>query len=213
METHISELIVDKPERGLKKGSGLHMDVVLLCFLNTVCGFFGMPWHCAATVRSVTHVSSVTIMSRTHAPGEKPHITEVKEQRISGFMVSTLVGLSVTMASLLKLVPMSVLFGVFLYMGVTSMTGIQFFERLRLLFMPVKYHPMEAFVRRVQTWKMHLFTIVQILALAILWAVKSSSFSLAFPFFLLMMVPLRQKMATYYTEREMNAVSCLFYVF
>lgn len=64
METHISELIVDKPERGLKKGSGLHLDIVLLCFLNIVCGFFGMPWHCAATVRSVTHVSAVTIMSR-----------------------------------------------------------------------------------------------------------------------------------------------------
>lgn len=63
METHISELIVDKPERGLKKGSGLHWDIVLLCFLNTFCGFFGMPWHCAATVRSVTHVSAVTIMS------------------------------------------------------------------------------------------------------------------------------------------------------
>lgn len=64
MESHISELIVDKPERGLKKGSGLHMDIVLLSFLNVGCGFFGMPWHCAATVRSVTHVSSVTIMSR-----------------------------------------------------------------------------------------------------------------------------------------------------
>lgn len=64
METHISELIVDKPERGLKKGSGLHLDIVLLCFLNILCGFFGMPWHCAATVRSVTHVSAVTIMSR-----------------------------------------------------------------------------------------------------------------------------------------------------
>lgn len=64
METHISELIVDKPERGLKKGSGLHMDIVLLSLLNTVCGFFGAPWHCCATVRSVTHVSAVTIMSR-----------------------------------------------------------------------------------------------------------------------------------------------------
>lgn len=64
METQISELIVDKPERGLKKGSGFHLDIVLLCFLNTFCGYFGMPWHCAATVRSVTHVSAVTIMSR-----------------------------------------------------------------------------------------------------------------------------------------------------
>lgn len=33
---------------------------------------------CAATVRSVTHVSAVTVMSRTHAPGDKPHIVEVK---------------------------------------------------------------------------------------------------------------------------------------
>lgn len=63
METQISELIVGKPERGLKKGNGLHWDINLLCFCNTVCGFFGLPWHCAATVRSVTHVSAVTIMS------------------------------------------------------------------------------------------------------------------------------------------------------
>lgn len=44
METQISELIVGKPERGLKKGNGLHWDIVLLCFCNTVCGYFGLPW-------------------------------------------------------------------------------------------------------------------------------------------------------------------------
>lgn len=63
MESHISELILDKPERKLKKGSGFHWDIVLLCFLNCVCGFFGMPWHCAATVKSVAHISAVTVMS------------------------------------------------------------------------------------------------------------------------------------------------------
>ncbi|XP_021698558.1 band 3 anion transport protein isoform X4 [Aedes aegypti] len=206
METHISELIVDKPERGLKKGSGLHMDIVLLCFLNTVCGFFGMPWHCAATVRSVTHVSAVTIMSRTHAPGESPHITDVKEQRISGFFVSLMVGLSVTMAPILRLIPMSVLFGVFLYMGIASMSGVQFFERLRLFFMPVKHHPQVPFVRRVPSWKMHIFTAVQILALAMLWAVKSSAFSLAFPFFLIMMVPIRKQMERIFSPLELRAL-------
>lgn len=40
-----------------------------------------------------------------------------------------MVGLSVMAAPLLRLIPMSVLFGVFLYMGVASMTGVQFFER------------------------------------------------------------------------------------
>lgn len=129
MESHISELIVDKPERGLKKGSGLHMDIVLLSALNLGCGLFGMPWHCAATVRSVTHVSAVTIMSRTHAPGDKPYIADVKEQRISGFCVALMVGLSVAAAPILRLIPMSVLFGVFLYMGVASMSGVQLFDR------------------------------------------------------------------------------------
>ncbi|XP_073840972.1 anion exchange protein Ae2 isoform X1 [Musca autumnalis] len=206
MESHISELIVDKPERGLKKGSGLHFDIVLLCLLNMGCGFFGMPWHCAATVRSVAHVSALTIMSRTHAPGESARIIDVKEQRLSGFFVSLMIGLSVTMAPLLRLIPMAVLFGVFLYMGVASMSGVQFFDRVRLFFMPVKHYPPTPYVKKVPTWKMHLFTVIQVLCLAILWAVKSSKISLAFPFFLVMMVPIRMKLAAMYKPHEMQAL-------
>lgn len=63
MESHISELILDKAERKLKKGSGFHWDIVLLCFLNSFNGLFGMPWCSAAAVRSVAHISSVTVMS------------------------------------------------------------------------------------------------------------------------------------------------------
>ncbi|KAH8415596.1 hypothetical protein KR222_006022 [Zaprionus bogoriensis] len=206
MESQISELIVDKPERGLKKGSGLHWDIVLLCLLNTFCGLFGMPWHCAATVRSVTHVSSVTIMSRTHAPGESPRIIDVKEQRVSGFFVCVMIGLSVLMSPLLRLIPMAVLFGVFLYMGVASMSGVQLFERIRLYFMPVKHYPPTNYVKRVRPWKLHLFTTIQVLCLAVLWAVKSSKFSLAFPFFLILMVPIRQRLNSLYKPEELQAL-------
>ncbi|XP_024084063.1 band 3 anion transport protein isoform X3 [Cimex lectularius] len=206
METHISELIIDKKERKLKKGSGFHLDIVLICLLNVGCGFIGAPFVCAATVRSVTHVSAVTVMSRTHAPGEKPHIIEVKEQRVSALLVSILVGLSVLMSPLLRLVPMSVLFGVFLYMGISSINGIQFFERCRLFFMPVKHHPQSAYVRRVQTLKMHLFTLIQLLCLVVLWIVKSSGISLAFPFFLILMVPLRAQLRFIFSPSELRAL-------
>lgn len=114
-----------------------------------ISGFFGLPWVCAATVRSIAHVSALTVMSRTHAPGEKPHLVEVKEQRISALTVAALIGLSVFMAPLLSLVPMAVLFGVFLYMGAASTDGIQFFDRIKLLFMPVKHHPQACYVRKV----------------------------------------------------------------
>lgn len=71
------------------------------------------------------------------------------EQRVTGLMVSLLVGLSVLGSEVLKLVPMSVLFGVFLYMGISALSGIQFWERFILLFKPVKHHPQVPYVRRV----------------------------------------------------------------
>jgi len=145
-------------------------------------------------------------MSTNHAPGDSPKIADIKEQRLSGFFVSLLCGLSIFASPLLKQIPMSVLFGVFLYMGVCSMIGVQFFERLRLFFMPVKHHPQVSFVRRVPSWKMHIFTFVQVCALATLWIVKSSPFSLAFPFFLIMMVPIRHQMERLFTPLELRAL-------
>lgn len=63
MESHISQLLMDKPEKKLEKGMGYHWDIVLLSFLNAFCGLFGCPWHCAANVRSVAHINAVAVMS------------------------------------------------------------------------------------------------------------------------------------------------------
>lgn len=53
------------------------------------------------------------------------------------------------MEPILKYIPLAVLFGIFLYMGVTSLFGIQLFDRILLLLMPPKYHPDEPYVTRV----------------------------------------------------------------
>ncbi|XP_014613871.1 PREDICTED: anion exchange protein 2 isoform X1 [Polistes canadensis] len=206
METQISELIIDKKERKLRKGNGYHMDIVVVCLMNVGCGLTGSPWCSAASVRSLTHVSAVTIMSRTHAPGDKPHIVQVIEQRVSALLVAILMGVSVLMAPLLRRVPMSVLLGVFLYMGISSTNGVQLFDRVKLFFMPVKHHGTANYVRRVQTYKMHIFTTIQILCLAVLWIVKSTQAALALPFFLILMIPLRGQMRHFFTPAELRAL-------
>lgn len=71
------------------------------------------------------------------------------EQRLTGLLVSALVGISVLAGGWLRLVPMAVLFGVFLYMGISALGGIQFWDRCILLFKPVKHHPQMPYVRRV----------------------------------------------------------------
>ncbi|NXR11538.1 B3A2 protein, partial [Semnornis frantzii] len=150
METQITTLIISKKERMLQKGSGFHLDLLLIVAMGGFFALFGLPWLAAATVRSVTHANALTVMSKAVAPGDKPKIQEVKEQRVTGLLVAVLVGLSIVIGDLLRQIPLAVLFGIFLYMGVTSLNGIQFYERLQLLLMPPKHHPDVSYVKKVK---------------------------------------------------------------
>ncbi|XP_076016648.1 anion exchange protein 3 [Genypterus blacodes] len=209
METQITSLIVSKKERRLVKGSGFHLDLLLIVTLGAICPLFGLPWLTAATVRSVTHVNALTVMSKATAPGEKPMIQEVKEQRVTGLLVAVLVGMSIVMTDVLRLIPLAVLFGIFLYMGITSLTGIQLYERITLMVTPAKHHPDHIYVTKVKTWRMNMFTIVQLGCIVALWVVKSTVASLAFPFVLIMTVPLRRLiLARIFEERELQALDC-----
>ena len=89
-------------EKTSRKGGGLHWDIVLLCLINLLCAIFGGPWICSATVRACAHASALTVMSTNHAPGEAPHVVEVKDQRLSALLVSILLGVSVLLSSALK---------------------------------------------------------------------------------------------------------------
>uniref|UniRef100_A0A8D0GQ77 Anion exchange protein n=1 Tax=Sphenodon punctatus TaxID=8508 RepID=A0A8D0GQ77_SPHPU len=207
METQITTLIISKKERMLQKGSGFHLDLLLIVAMGGFFALFGLPWLAAATVRSVTHANALTVMSKAVAPGDKPKIQEVKEQRVTGLLVAVLVGLSIVIGDLLRLIPLAVLFGIFLYMGVTSLNGIQFYERLHLLLMPPKHHPDVPYVKKVRTLRMHLYTGLQLLCLAMLWAVMSTVASLAFPFILILTVPLRLfLLSRIFTERELKCL-------
>ena len=53
---------------------------------------FGLPLLNAATVRSVTHVNALAVYSRTYAPGEKPKLQYVIEQRITAIGAHILIG-------------------------------------------------------------------------------------------------------------------------
>lgn len=60
--------------------------------------------------------------------------------------------------------------------------------------------------------RMHLFTLIQLVCLGVLWAVKMSSFSLALPFVLILTVPLRMFMTgRLFSAMEMKCVSAYLY--
>lgn len=64
-----------------------------------------------------------------------------------------------------------------------------------------------AWCLQVSTGRMHVFTAIQIVCLALLWIVKSSPISLALPFVLILTIPLRMFMTgRLFTEVEMKCV-------
>ncbi|XP_048508727.1 electrogenic sodium bicarbonate cotransporter 1 isoform X1 [Athalia rosae] len=205
MDQQITAVIVNRKENKLKKGCGYHLDLFVLAVLIEICSVMGLPWFVAATVLSINHVNSLKLESECAAPGEKPQFLGVREQRVTHVLIFLMIGCSVFLTSMLRHIPMPVLFGVFLYMGVASLKGLQFFDRILIMLMPVKYQPDYMFLRQVPIKRVHIFTIIQLACLICLWVIKSfSSTSILFPLMLVVMIGIRKSLDLFFTRREMK---------
>uniref|UniRef100_A0A671VYR0 Anion exchange protein n=1 Tax=Sparus aurata TaxID=8175 RepID=A0A671VYR0_SPAAU len=204
MDQQITAVIVNRKEHMLKKGAGYHLDLFWVAVLLVVCSFMGLPWYVAATVISIAHIDSLKMETETSAPGEQPKFLGVREQRLTGVIVFILTGLSVFMSPILKFIPMPVLYGVFLYMGVASLNGVQFMDRLKLLLMPAKHQPDLVYLRHVPLRKVHLFTFIQILCLALLWILKSTVAAIIFPVMILALVAVRKAMDYMFSQHDLG---------
>ncbi|XP_038210321.1 sodium bicarbonate cotransporter 3 isoform X1 [Zerene cesonia] len=205
MDQQITAVIVNRKENKLKKGCGYHLDLFVLAILIQICSIMGLPWFVAATVLSINHVNSLKVESECAAPGEKPQFLGVREQRVTHILIFLTIGCSVVLTPVLRHIPMPVLFGVFLYMGVASLKGLQFFDRILIMFMPQKYQPDHMFLRQVPIRRVHIFTAIQLTCLICLWVIKSfSSTSILFPLMLVVMIGIRKALDLFFTRRELK---------
>uniref|UniRef100_A0A8C5WFK3 Anion exchange protein n=1 Tax=Leptobrachium leishanense TaxID=445787 RepID=A0A8C5WFK3_9ANUR len=104
----------------------------------------------------------------------------------------------------LKFIPMPVLYGVFLYMGASSLKGIQFFDRIKLFAMPAKHQPDLIYLRYVPLWKVHVFTVIQLTCLVVLWVIKATAAAVVFPMMVLALVFIRKLLDFFFTKRELS---------
>ena len=58
---------------------------------------------------------------------------------------------------------------------------LQFFDRLKLFWMPAKHQPDFIYLRHVPLRKVHFFTVIQLICLVLLWAIKVSRAAIIFP--------------------------------
>ncbi|XP_019589367.2 solute carrier family 4 member 11 isoform X7 [Rhinolophus sinicus] len=199
IEQNLVAALANAPENRLVKGTAYHWDLLLVAVINTGLSLFGMPWIHAAYPHSPLHVRALAVVEERVENGHiYETIVNVWETRLTTLGASILVGFSLLLLPVpLQWIPKPVLYGLFLYIALTSIDANQLFERMALLLKDQASYPPTHYIRRVPQRKIHYFTGLQVLQLLLLCAFGMSPLpymKMIFPLIMLAMIPIRYKL-------------------
>lgn len=207
LDQNITTRLVNSPDYKLVKGGGYHLDLAVVGIIVLAGSFFALPWIVAATVHSLNHIKSLAKTKIVDAGAiKKEVITGVRESRLSGLLIHCMMAVSIFFLDYIGYIPMAVLFGLFLYMGIASLKGNQFFDRVMLWVTDPKLYPVSKYTKVVPKSWIHRFTIIQLLCFAVLWLLKASKFGIFFPLMIAALVPINMLMARYIPTPYMEAL-------
>lgn len=209
LDQSITTRLVNSKAFKLKKGSGYHLDLAIVGIIVLVGSFFALPWIVAATVHSLNHVKSLadTNVVATEKGEHKEVIIAVRENRVSGLLIHLLIGASVFFLALVSNIPMAVLFGLFVYMGFTSLGGNQFIERLMLWVTDPALYPDTYYIRSIPRSTIHKFTFIQLACFVVLWVLKASRLGILFPLMIAALVPIHMLMSKLFNRKHLEILN------
>ena len=191
--------LLNHPSHKLTHGDAMTYDTCLIGTMMIINAILGLPIVVASTVPCLNHLHALSTKD------SKGNIIKVQQTRWSGLIISTLMFCSLFALPLLKLIPVPVLLGVFLFMGLTSLGTNQLFGRFMMFFMQPSKYPKEPYTVHMKKSKMHLFTAIQLTIFAMLYVVIATKVAaISFPFFILMCIPIRlYVLPKFFTEEEL----------
>ena len=198
MEGNISASIVNKPSNKLKKGSSFHYDMFVTGVINAILSIFCLPWVHGALPHSPLHVRALADIEE-HI--ENGHVSEnivfVRETRLTTLVSHIMIGISAffMIPYPVNMIPIPVLYGLFIFLAFTALGELQIWERFVLIFTEQSLYPPFHYVRKVPQKIIHCFTFLQLLQLAVLCLVSfggSVYRKMLFPFLIVALIPIRE---------------------
>ncbi len=194
LDQNITARLVNNPSFNMVKGrtkgnvlDGMHGDMFVLSLLTGVTSVIGLPWMAGATTRSAAHVRSLLLVDDTG------RIRGTLENRVSGAAIHALIGACVIFSwprMLLSQVPLPVLSGVFMYLGFTSLQGLELWERVKEVFQDATVAPATRWSVVPQTSN-RIVTAVQVTCVGIMMRLTKSQFGVISPLLIALLPVLR----------------------
>ena len=154
--------------------------------MNFVNGCLGLPWLVATTVPCIIHVGALAEKDK------EGNVISVQETRLTGLFAHMLLGLVMVFLDVLKLLPLPVLYGVFLFMGLSSLVGMQMWHRFCLFFMQPSQYPDHVYVKYMQASRIHRYTLIQMFFFGLIFFVQNyGPIRIAFPLMTFLCIPAR----------------------
>ncbi|XP_060781699.1 sodium bicarbonate transporter-like protein 11 isoform X2 [Neoarius graeffei] len=196
IDQNIVVSLTNAPENRLLKGTAYHWDLTLSGLINILMSLLGLPWMHAAFPHSTLHVRQLAIVEERVEGGHLYEtIVSVKETRVTSLLANILIGVSIfLLPDPLQWIPKPVLYGLFLYIALTSIDGNQMCDRMALLLKEQTSYPPTHYIRKVPQRKIHYFTFLQMLQLLVLCAFGMYPLpymKMIFPLLMFILIPIR----------------------
>ncbi|XP_063765009.1 sodium bicarbonate transporter-like protein 11 isoform X2 [Eleginops maclovinus] len=207
IDQNIVVSLTNAPENRLLKGTAYHWDLMLSGLINILMSVLGLPWMHAAFPHSTLHVRQLAFVEQRVEGGHLYEtIVQVKETRLTSLTANIFIGVSVLLLPLpLQWIPKPVLYGLFLYIALTSIDGNQMCDRMALLLKEQTSYPPTHYIRKVPQRKIHYFTFLQMMQLLILCTFGMYPIpymKMIFPLLMIMLIPIRNNVLPHIIEAK-----------
>jgi hypothetical protein len=186
LDNGITWHLINHKSHKLQHGEAYNYDLLLSGCFNLVNGMLGLPWLVATTVPCIIHLNGLAEKDKDG------NFLRVQETRLTMLFAHLLMALSILALDVLKLIPLPVLYGVFLFMGLASLPGIHFWNRILLWFRQPSLYPDTVFTKYVSRAQIHKYTTMQLLFFFGVFTVQNiKAIAIGFPLMTLLCIPAR----------------------
>ena len=204
MDQNISSLLCQLDECHLQRGRYFHSSFLLMGVFEAIGPCFGLPFVTGSLPHSPQFVAALT----TRKPGADPHVAE---SRVAPLLMYALIGLPLLTPSVLELIPNAAIYGVLAFVGLEGIVQTALWKRLWLMITPPSEFPPQ--LRSLRPARVHLYTLIQLLAFAGCWVmnlfpnVLGGAIGLFVSLLIVSLVPLRELVIPrVFSEAELDAL-------
>uniref|UniRef100_A0A7S1U2B3 Bicarbonate transporter-like transmembrane domain-containing protein n=1 Tax=Phaeomonas parva TaxID=124430 RepID=A0A7S1U2B3_9STRA len=211
---NVSSLMAQDPELNLKKGAAYHLDFFVLGFCILATGILGIPPCNGLIPQAPLHTKALAVTRVTEKNGVKIHkVEKVYEQRFSNLAqaLMTLLMCFPPFLDVIGFLPQASLNGLFIFMGLASFDGNQFFDRMMLMITEASQRvSSHDFFQEVSFPSIKKFTAFQLLCCAVIFGITLTPAAMVFPLLIAALVALRvYLLPKHFEDAELNSLDFL----